>query len=118
MPRVRMLADWLAVSLAPVTWLTFVVWHGCTPNACAVHVQSDVWALGCVLYELTTLNYAFDGANVCALVLKILRGKYPPIPDEYRCVCRCLRICAHTPRCPMALTCAVVWCAVMCCAVL
>ena len=45
--------------------------------------QSDVWALGCVLYELTTLNHAFDGANMCALVLKILRGTYPPIPGEY-----------------------------------
>jgi serine/threonine protein kinase len=47
------------------------------------HSQSDVWALGCVLYELTTLNHAFDGGNMCALVLKILRGKYPPIDERY-----------------------------------
>jgi NIMA (never in mitosis gene a)-related kinase len=46
-------------------------------------VQSDVWALGCVLYELTTLRHAFDGGNMCALVLKILRGKYPPIDGSY-----------------------------------
>jgi serine/threonine protein kinase len=45
--------------------------------------QSDVWALGCVLYELTTLKHAFDGGNMCALILKILRGKYPPIDDRY-----------------------------------
>ena len=42
--------------------------------------KSDVWALGCVLYEMCTLNHAFDGKSMCALVLKILKGKYPPIP--------------------------------------
>ena len=41
--------------------------------------KSDVWALGCVLYEMCTLNHAFDGKSMCALVLKILKGKYPPI---------------------------------------
>mmetsp|Transcript_2490 Transcript_2490/g.3617 ORF Transcript_2490/g.3617 Transcript_2490/m.3617 type:complete len:678 (-) Transcript_2490:35-2068(-) len=45
--------------------------------------KSDVWALGCVLYELTTLKHAFDGKSLPALILKILRGKYPPIPDVY-----------------------------------
>ena len=38
-----------------------------------------MWALGCVLYEMCTLNHAFDGKSMCALVLKILKGKYPPI---------------------------------------
>jgi len=42
--------------------------------------KSDVWALGCVLYELTTLEHAFKGANLPALVLKIIRGKYPAVP--------------------------------------
>lgn len=45
--------------------------------------KSDVWALGCVLYEITTLKHAFNGQNLPALVLKILRGKYPPIPERY-----------------------------------
>lgn len=45
--------------------------------------KSDIWALGCVLYELTTLRHAFDGQNLPALVLKILRGVYPPIPPQY-----------------------------------
>ena len=45
--------------------------------------KSDVWALGCILYELATLRHAFDGQSLPALVLKILRGKYPPIPDHY-----------------------------------
>ena len=34
--------------------------------------KSDIWALGCVLYELTTLRHAFDGQSLPALVLWIL----------------------------------------------
>eukprot|EP00753_Platysulcus_tardus_P006157 PLAT14004.2.p1 GENE.PLAT14004.2~~PLAT14004.2.p1 ORF type:complete len:852 (+),score=324.25 PLAT14004.2:327-2558(+) len=45
--------------------------------------KSDMWALGCVLYELTTLTRAFEGRNIGALVLKIISGRYPPIPDRY-----------------------------------
>ena len=41
--------------------------------------KSDVWALGCVLYELCTLRHAFEGRNMCALVLRIVKGKYAPI---------------------------------------
>lgn len=45
--------------------------------------KSDVWALGCILYELTTLNHAFDGNNMKALVQKILKGVYPPIHSGF-----------------------------------
>ncbi|CAJ1988657.1 NIMA-related kinase / NRKC [Leishmania donovani] len=45
--------------------------------------KSDVWALGCILYEMTTLNHAFDGSNMKALVQKILKGVYPPIHPMY-----------------------------------
>jgi NIMA (never in mitosis gene a)-related kinase 1/4/5 len=45
--------------------------------------KSDVWSMGCVLYELTTLRHAFEGANMKALVLKIIRGVYPPVPSQY-----------------------------------
>ncbi|CBZ26928.1 putative serine/threonine-protein kinase [Leishmania mexicana MHOM/GT/2001/U1103] len=45
--------------------------------------KSDVWALGCILYEMTTLNHAFDGSNMKALVQKILKGVYPPIHLMY-----------------------------------
>eukprot|EP00466_Bigelowiella_natans_P019950 jgi/Bigna1/35206/e_gw1.8.48.1 len=44
---------------------------------------SDIWSLGCILYEIVTLRRAFTGKNLPNLVLKILRGKYPPIPDIY-----------------------------------
>eukprot|EP00698_Gefionella_okellyi_P005407 TRINITY_DN14959_c0_g1_i1.p1 TRINITY_DN14959_c0_g1~~TRINITY_DN14959_c0_g1_i1.p1 ORF type:complete len:738 (-),score=146.49 TRINITY_DN14959_c0_g1_i1:113-2326(-) len=45
--------------------------------------KSDIWALGCVLYEMTTLKHAFDAKDMCALVIKILKGSYPPIPEQY-----------------------------------
>ncbi|EDO46185.1 predicted protein [Nematostella vectensis] len=45
--------------------------------------KSDVWSLGCVLYELTTLKRAFEASNLPALVLKIMRGYFSPIPERY-----------------------------------
>jgi NIMA (never in mitosis gene a)-related kinase len=37
--------------------------------------KSDIWALGCVLYELCTFKHPFEANNQGALVLKIIRGK-------------------------------------------
>ncbi|CAI2368333.1 unnamed protein product [Moneuplotes crassus] len=45
--------------------------------------KSDVWALGCILYELTTLDHAFDSKDFSGLIIKILRGKYKQIPSIY-----------------------------------
>ncbi|XP_071152181.1 serine/threonine-protein kinase Nek1-like, partial [Mytilus edulis] len=45
--------------------------------------KSDVWSLGCVLYEIATLKHAFEAGNMKNLVLKIIRGSYPPISPKY-----------------------------------
>ena len=45
--------------------------------------KSDIWSLGCVLYELCTLRHHFEAQNQGALALKILRGHYNPIPATY-----------------------------------
>ena len=45
--------------------------------------KSDVWALGCVLYEMTTLNHAFDANSIGNLAQKIIKGRYPPISSKY-----------------------------------
>ena len=39
--------------------------------------KSDIWSLGCILYEMVTLRHAFDANSMKGLVLKILRGNYP-----------------------------------------
>ena len=44
--------------------------------------KSDVWALGCVLYELIMLEHAFKGGNMAALILNIIRGGYDPLPND------------------------------------
>lgn len=45
--------------------------------------KSDVWALGCVLYELCMLKHAFCADNLLGLVYKIVSDKYDPIPKNY-----------------------------------
>eukprot|EP00940_MAST-03C_sp_MAST-3C-sp2_P000787 g787.t1 len=41
--------------------------------------KSDIWALGCILYELCTRKHAFDSKNLLGLVFQIVQGKYPPV---------------------------------------
>lgn len=41
--------------------------------------KSDIWSLGCVLYELAMLKHAFEGKSLGQLVLKIMQGKYIPV---------------------------------------
>ena len=38
-------------------------------------LQSDVWALGCCVYEMATLKHAFNAKDMNSLVYKILKGK-------------------------------------------
>ena len=48
---------------------------------------SDVWAAGCILYELCALQRPFRGASVSAVVVRVLRGEYAPLDSaRYRCV--------------------------------
>ena len=41
--------------------------------------KSDVWALGCILYEMVTFKHPFNASNQAALYIKILKGKYETI---------------------------------------
>ena len=47
------------------------------------NAKSDMWSLGCVLYEMCTTRHAFDAASIGLLINKILRGRYPPISATY-----------------------------------
>ena len=41
--------------------------------------KSDVWAMGCLLYEMAELKPPFDGANMKGLARKVMKGNYHPI---------------------------------------
>lgn len=46
-------------------------------------LKSDMWSLGCVLYEMMSLKHAFDASDMSSLVMKILRGEHLPIPQQF-----------------------------------
>lgn len=41
--------------------------------------QADMWSLGCVLYELCTLQHAFSADSLYALIFRIINGSYEQI---------------------------------------
>eukprot|EP01031_Cornospumella_fuschlensis_P025836 gene25836-31202_t len=45
--------------------------------------KSDIWSLGCLLYELASLRPPFDAQNAVTLAMKINTGKFPRIPARY-----------------------------------
>ncbi|XP_065586386.1 serine/threonine-protein kinase Nek5 [Cyrtonyx montezumae] len=45
--------------------------------------KTDIWSLGCVLYELCALKHPFEGNSLHQLVLKICRGYFHPVSPKY-----------------------------------
>jgi len=66
---------------------------------------SDMWALGCVLYELAVLKVPFEAPNFQALVERITEGSAPNLPYSYsgemRLLCRDL-LCRDPRKRPLA----------------
>jgi len=54
--------------------------------------RADLWSLGCVLYELCTLEKAFNDHSQIALMCAIAMGQYKPITfDRHNIVSQCVR---------------------------
>ncbi|KAF3825862.1 hypothetical protein GH733_006689, partial [Mirounga leonina] len=45
--------------------------------------KSDIWSLGCILYELCTLKHPANSWK--SLILKICQGSLGPLPSQYSC---------------------------------
>ncbi|XP_012587521.1 PREDICTED: serine/threonine-protein kinase Nek11 [Condylura cristata] len=45
--------------------------------------KSDIWSLACILYEMCCMHHAFTGSNFLSIVLKIVEGDTPSLPQRY-----------------------------------
>lgn len=45
--------------------------------------KSDMWSLGCILYEMVALRPPFRAEDMEGLYRKVVRGQYPRIPAHY-----------------------------------
>lgn len=52
--------------------------------------KSDIWSLGCILYELCALKHPFQANSWKNLILKICQGPIHPLPALYSSKLQCL----------------------------
>ncbi|XP_064599370.1 serine/threonine-protein kinase Nek11-like [Liolophura sinensis] len=45
--------------------------------------KSDVWSVGCILYEICALDHAFNGQSLMGVMYKIVEGELPSLPSNY-----------------------------------
>lgn len=60
--------------------------HYLSPEICRrkpYNHKSDMWSLGCVLYEMCALELAFPADNFMSLVHAICKGQYKPVSPVY-----------------------------------
>ena len=59
-------------------YLSPEIWEGSPYDA-----KSDIWSLGCILFELCSLHKPFEAQNASALLAAVVQGKHGPIPSRY-----------------------------------
>lgn len=47
------------------------------------NTQTDIWAAGCILYELCTLKRPFGGQNINQLLVNVIQGKFQPLTSRF-----------------------------------
>ncbi|GAQ45672.1 G2-specific serine/threonine protein kinase [Aspergillus tubingensis] len=71
-----------------------------SPEICAAEkytLRSDIWAVGCIMYELCQREPPFNARTHIQLVQRIREGKFAPLPDFYspelkNVIANCLRV--------------------------
>jgi NIMA (never in mitosis gene a)-related kinase len=73
--------------------------------------KSDIWALGCLLYEMVALRPPFEADNIASLVLRIIRGQYDPVCRTYSSdVAWVVKHCCELPGVSLSVSNAVTEC--------
>lgn len=57
-----------------------------SPEICQGHqysFKSDIWSLGCLLFEILTKEKPFQGKFINEIVFNILQGKFKEIEGEF-----------------------------------
>ena len=75
-----------------------------SPEICASErytLYSDIWALGCIMYELCTTRVPFNASTHIQLIQRINSGKIEPIPAQYsqelnEVIRSCLKVNPHS----------------------
>ena len=89
-----------------------------SPEICAAEkytLHSDIWALGCIMYELCTKEPPFNAKTHLQLVQKIRKGVFDPLPSLYskdlqNVIANCLKVNPlHRPDTASLLTIPYVW---------
>ncbi|RAK82978.1 G2-specific protein kinase NimA [Aspergillus costaricaensis CBS 115574] len=71
-----------------------------SPEICAAEkytLRSDIWAVGCIMYELCQREPPFNARTHIQLVQRIREGKFAPLPEFYspelkNVIANCLRV--------------------------
>ncbi|CAM4856505.1 unnamed protein product [Rotaria socialis] len=53
----------------------------------AIHVGSDLWSLGCIIYQMTTGKHLFRGGHEYDIINSVVRASYK-LPDDFSPVIR------------------------------
>ena len=89
-----------------------------SPEICAAEkytLQSDIWSVGCIMYELCTREPPFNANSHIQLVQKIRKGDFKPLPKIYsqdlqNVIASCLKTNPlHRPDTASLLTIPYVW---------